>query len=79
MSKSTCERETSFVRTMLSLAHSIGVEVVAEGIERDTQEKALTELGCHTGQGYLFSRPVGGELVIAWLEQHARASAGVGR
>jgi len=73
------EREASFVRTMLSLAHSIGVEVVAEGIERDTQEQALTELGCHTGQGYLFSRPVGGELVIAWLAQHARASAGVGR
>ncbi|MCC6929838.1 MAG: EAL domain-containing protein [Gemmatimonadaceae bacterium] len=73
------EREASFVRTMLSLAHSIGVEVVAEGIERNTQEQTLTELGCHTGQGYLFSHPVGGENVVAWLAQHASALAEVSR
>ncbi len=73
------EREASFVRTMLSLAQSIGVEVMAEGIERASQEQALTELGCHTGQGYLFSRPVGAELVAAWLAQHARTVAAVAR
>ncbi|MEP7384190.1 MAG: EAL domain-containing protein [Gemmatimonadota bacterium] len=66
------EREASFVRTMLSLARSIGVEVVAEGIERDTQQVALTMMGCQTGQGFHFSRPVAGSAVDAWLAERER-------
>jgi diguanylate cyclase (GGDEF)-like protein/PAS domain S-box-containing protein len=55
------DRGASFVRTMVSLAQSLGVEVVAEGIEHDAQERFLTTLGCDTGQGYLFSRPMTGD------------------
>ncbi len=43
---------------MIYLAHSFGLEVTAEGIEREEQRMRLRELGCESGQGYLFGRPV---------------------
>ncbi|NMC49064.1 MAG: EAL domain-containing protein [Desulfovibrio sp.] len=46
------------VRSVISLAHSLGLEVVAEGIETPGQEAMLKELGCDFGQGFLYSRPV---------------------
>lgn len=52
------ERSAAMVRTILSLAANLGVEVVAEGIEEVVQAEQLQSLGCGWGQGYLFSRPV---------------------
>jgi EAL domain-containing protein (putative c-di-GMP-specific phosphodiesterase class I) len=46
------------VRAMIAMAHSLGLTVVAEGIENERQRDYLTDLGCEHGQGYLFSRPV---------------------
>ncbi len=46
------------VRSVISLAHSLGLEVVAEGIETPRQEAMLKDLGCDFGQGFLYSRPV---------------------
>ena len=46
------------VRTIRTLAHSLGMEVVAEGIETDEQLSILVSLGCELGQGYYFSKPV---------------------
>lgn len=45
------------VRAILALAQSVGLEVIAEGIETATQREALLALGCRIGQGYLFARP----------------------
>ncbi len=45
------------VEAVLSLAQSLGVEVIAEGIETTEQREALLALGCTQGQGYLFGRP----------------------
>jgi EAL domain-containing protein (putative c-di-GMP-specific phosphodiesterase class I) len=45
------------VEAVLSLAQSLGVEVIAEGIETAEQRSALLALGCTQGQGYLFSKP----------------------
>jgi EAL domain-containing protein (putative c-di-GMP-specific phosphodiesterase class I) len=45
------------VEAVLSLAQSLGVEVIAEGIETVQQRDALLALGCTQGQGYLFSKP----------------------
>ena len=45
------------VRAIVALARSRGLRTVAEGIEETAQADVLRELGCDTGQGYLFSRP----------------------
>lgn len=46
------------VKSVIGLAHSLGLEVVAEGIETPRQEAMLKDLGCDFGQGFLYSRPV---------------------
>lgn len=52
------EGDAPLVRAMIAMAHSLGLGVVAEGIETERQRDYVTELGCEHGQGYLFSRPV---------------------
>jgi EAL domain-containing protein (putative c-di-GMP-specific phosphodiesterase class I) len=47
------------VRTIVTLARSLDMAVVAEGVETADQLRQLGQLGCDYGQGYLFSRPVG--------------------
>ena len=47
------------VRTIVTLARSLDMAVVAEGVETADQLRQLSDLGCDYGQGYLFSRPVG--------------------
>jgi diguanylate cyclase (GGDEF)-like protein/PAS domain S-box-containing protein len=49
--------DTSIVEAVIRLGHSLGLSVVAEGVETPLQLKRLRELGCDKGQGYLFGRP----------------------
>ena len=49
------------IQTIVTLARSRGMDIVAEGIETPTQLQKLGELGCELGQGYLFSQPVDSE------------------
>jgi Amt family ammonium transporter len=50
--------DTPIVQAVISLAHGLGIDVVAEGIETEAQAASLQELDCDRGQGYLFSRPL---------------------
>jgi diguanylate cyclase (GGDEF)-like protein/PAS domain S-box-containing protein len=50
-------RSSVIARTVVTLAHSLGLRALAEGIETDEQLAVLRELGCELGQGYRFSRP----------------------
>ncbi|KDR95704.1 PAS domain S-box-containing protein/diguanylate cyclase (GGDEF) domain-containing protein [Peptoclostridium litorale DSM 5388] len=52
------KQDEFIVKTVVELAHGLGKEVVAEGIETKRQLEFLREIGCDTAQGYLFSRPV---------------------
>lgn len=54
-------KNEEIVRAIISLAHNMGMKVVAEGIETPEQLEILTRLGCEYGQGYLFSRPLASE------------------
>ena len=48
----------TLVSTMISLGHSLGLKVVAEGVDAEEQATALVRLGCEEMQGYLFSKPL---------------------
>ena len=50
--------DRSIVEAVVSLAHGLGIGVVAEGIETETQRRILMRIGCDTGQGHLFSPAV---------------------
>jgi diguanylate cyclase (GGDEF)-like protein len=54
-------------RAIVELAGALGLLTVAEGIETTDQRGHVTELGCDLGQGYLFSRPVDAETVLALM------------
>jgi diguanylate cyclase (GGDEF)-like protein/PAS domain S-box-containing protein len=57
----------SIVRATVELGHSLGLEVVAEGVEDERTRELLTACKCETAQGYLISRPVPPEEVERWL------------
>ncbi|NET88150.1 MAG: EAL domain-containing protein [Kamptonema sp. SIO1D9] len=63
----TADSGTEIVRTIVMLAHNLGMDVVAEGVETKLQLEKLQELGCESAQGYFFSKPVdskvAGELI----------------
>jgi len=52
------EKSALIVKTILMLGENLDLEVVAEGIETESQLEKLRSLGCKTGQGYYFSRPI---------------------
>jgi PAS domain S-box-containing protein len=54
--------DEAIVSSVLGLAHSFGLHVVAEGIETEDQRQHLDDLGCRLAQGYLWSRPVPAEI-----------------
>ncbi len=54
----TDSNDAAIARTIIALAQALGLTVVAEGVETEDQRRFLDGLGCHTYQGYLFSRPV---------------------
>ena len=52
--------DAAIVQTVITLAHTLGMEVTAEGVESEEQLGQLRDLGCELGQGYLFGKPVEG-------------------
>jgi diguanylate cyclase (GGDEF)-like protein len=51
-------RDLAIVQAIVDLAHALGLQVVAEGVETATAARALIDLGCHRAQGFLLSRPL---------------------
>ena len=60
-------RSAAVVRAAIGLAHELNIEIVAEGVETEGQEKFLLSAGCDYGQGYRFSRPVSAAQATALL------------
>jgi diguanylate cyclase (GGDEF)-like protein len=71
--------DEALARTIIMLSDTLRLTTVAEGIEYRDQQETLRALGCELGQGYLFSRPVAGDLIRASLRAHARAAKDVGQ
>ncbi len=58
---------TAILGTMIDLAHELGLQVVAEGVEAESQLQVLAERRCDMIQGYLISRPLPTDELISWL------------
>lgn len=56
------------VRAIVTIAHELGIEVIAEGIEQVEQLEFLRSLGCNYGQGYWFSPPRDSKAMEIWLK-----------
>ncbi len=65
----------TLVATMISMAHSLRLKVVAEGVETEEQAKILRLLRCDQMQGYLVSRPIPFEQMSAYLQQSTPPTA----
>jgi diguanylate cyclase (GGDEF)-like protein len=59
--------DTALLGALVELGHALGVTVIAEGVETDTQLAHLRDLGCDGAQGFLFSRPLSEDGVCALL------------
>ena len=75
MTMSSVKEDAVIVRSIIDLAHNLGVKVVAEGVEDRATMDLLNEYGCDEAQGYFFSRPMSGGEVVPWLEASAFGSA----
>jgi diguanylate cyclase (GGDEF)-like protein/PAS domain S-box-containing protein len=62
---------------VLSLGETFELEVVAEGIEHLEQSATLKELGCDTGQGFYFAKPMEPDLLIGFLTEHLSLAGGL--
>jgi EAL domain-containing protein (putative c-di-GMP-specific phosphodiesterase class I) len=66
------EEALEIVRTIVTLAHSLRMQVVAEGVETQEQVVMLRGLGCEYAQGFYFSKPVDGEIVADLLRNDTK-------
>jgi EAL domain-containing protein (putative c-di-GMP-specific phosphodiesterase class I) len=62
----------AIVRSAIDMGHSLGVKVVAEGIENEASGAHLKRLGCDVAQGYFYARPMARDALAAWLEGRIR-------
>lgn len=70
-----CEEvDAAIVRAVIDLAHAIGLEVVAEGVETEDQREILAHLGCDLLQGYLISKPVPSAEIERLMRSEARSA-----
>jgi EAL domain-containing protein (putative c-di-GMP-specific phosphodiesterase class I) len=69
-------RDSEIVGAVIAMAHALGMQVIGEGIESETQLRALTDLNCEAGQGYFFSPALAPEEIVRCkMEADARADA----
>jgi EAL domain-containing protein (putative c-di-GMP-specific phosphodiesterase class I) len=65
----TDPNDSAIVKTILALGQTLGMKVIAEGVETLAQKEFLMENGCHSFQGYWFSRPVSAQDFLAYVQR----------
>jgi EAL domain-containing protein (putative c-di-GMP-specific phosphodiesterase class I) len=63
----TAAGDAPLVRTVVELGHALGLSTTAEGIETGVQRDRLRGLGCQTGQGWFFSKPLSTGAATSYL------------
>ncbi|ALI00242.1 oxygen-sensing cyclic-di-GMP phosphodiesterase [Pseudomonas sp. FW306-02-F02-AA] len=67
--------DATIVRAIIQLGKSLGMQVIAEGVETVEQEAYIISEGCHEGQGYFYSKPLPARELAAYLKQAQRSNA----
>lgn len=62
--------DDSIARMVISLGHSLAMQITAEGVETSEQQQKLQQLGCDEGQGWLYAPPLADKDLSGWLQQH---------
>ncbi|MFI0465544.1 putative bifunctional diguanylate cyclase/phosphodiesterase [Saccharopolyspora sp. 5N102] len=62
--------DARIVGTLVDLAHALGLTVTAEGVETQAQARRMADIGCETGQGYLFARPGSPAEITTFITDH---------
>jgi diguanylate cyclase (GGDEF)-like protein len=65
------EDDESIVRSIIELAHALGMQAVAEGVETEDTWRRLKALGCDSAQGFLIARPMPAAAATRWLHENA--------
>jgi diguanylate cyclase (GGDEF)-like protein/PAS domain S-box-containing protein len=73
-SVASSEQQRELVRGIVWLTSTLGLQVIAEGIETTVERDVLAELGCPMGQGYLYSPPMPPDAIAAWLDAERLAA-----
>jgi EAL domain-containing protein (putative c-di-GMP-specific phosphodiesterase class I) len=64
------DEDVTIVRSIVDLAHGLGMRAVAEGVETEQVWDLLDDLGCDAVQGWYVSRPLDSEAATSWLLRH---------
>jgi len=67
-------KSVAMVTSIMGLAKSLGLEVIAEGIEHESQLQRLVDLGCNLGQGFLMAHPLDQEAALAAIAQNSNVA-----
>jgi EAL domain-containing protein (putative c-di-GMP-specific phosphodiesterase class I) len=65
------EKDQHIVKTVISLAHALGMHVVAEGVDSAEALAMIAQLGGEMAQGFFIARPMRGDLIPDWIEQYS--------
>lgn len=68
------KQNEAIVRSTIDLAHNMGLEVCAEGVENEETLRYLSSIGCEQAQGYYLSKPVPSDYLIDWLQKYEPVS-----
>ncbi|WP_062384044.1 putative bifunctional diguanylate cyclase/phosphodiesterase [Pseudomonas abietaniphila] len=69
--------DATIVRAIIQLGKSLGMQVIAEGVETTEQEAYIISEGCHEGQGYFYSKPLPARELLSYLKQAQRTHVGI--
>jgi diguanylate cyclase len=71
--------DVTIVRSIIDLAHALGIDAVAEGVENDAAWDTLCALGCDSAQGWYVARPMSADAVTQWLLRHPTGRRALGK
>lgn len=71
----TDQQDSTIIRAIISMGHSLGLKVCAEGVEQEQQLALLASMGCDFAQGYLLTKPLPPQDLAQWMQEQRNISS----